>query len=50
MAAAYTGSLLAPPLFGILAENISLGIMPIYLITFLSIMILMIKKTESAVK
>jgi fucose permease len=50
MAAAYTGSLLAPPLFGILAENISLGIMPIYLLTFLSIMILMIKKTESAVK
>lgn len=50
MASAYTGSLLAPPLFGIIAEGTSLRIMPIYLLAFFILMIVMIRKTERAVK
>lgn len=50
MASAYTGSLLAPPLFGIIADGISLKILPIYLLFFFILMIVMIKKTERAVK
>ena len=50
MASAYTGSLLAPPLFGIIAEGISLKILPIYLLSFFILMIVMIRKTERAVK
>jgi len=50
MASAYTGSLLAPPLFGIIAEGTSLRILPIYLLAFFILMIVMIKKTELAVK
>ena len=50
MASAYTGSLLAPPLFGIIAEGTSLRILPIYLLAFFILMIVMIRKTERAVK
>ena len=50
MASAYTGSLLAPPLFGIIADGISLKIMPIYLLGFFILMIVMIRKTERTVK
>lgn len=49
MAAAYTGSLLAPPLFGILADGISLRLMPLYLAAFLVLMTVMISKTERSV-
>ena len=50
MASAYTGSLLAPPLFGIIAEETGLRILPIYLLAFFILMIVMIRKTERAVK
>ena len=45
MASAYIGSLLAPPLFGIVAENISLRLMPLYLAFFFILMITMLAKT-----
>ena len=50
MASAYVGSLIAPPIFGIIAEKISLKLMPIYLGLFFLLMIVMIKKTEKVVK
>jgi fucose permease len=50
MASAYTGSLLAPPLFGIIADGISLKILPIFLLGFFILMIVMIRKTERTVK
>ena len=46
MASAYIGSLLAPPLFGIIAERITLYLMPVYLLLFLILMIVMITKIE----
>lgn len=45
MASAYIGSLLAPPMFGIVAENISLRLMPLYLAFFFILMITMLAKT-----
>jgi fucose permease len=41
MASAYVGSLLAPPLFGILARYISAGMYPFYLALILCLMVLM---------
>ena len=41
MASAYTGSLLMPPLFGIIANNISVALLPIYLALILVLMIFM---------
>lgn len=52
MAAAYVGTTLMPPLFGLLANHISFALYPIYLGIILVLMIVMymnvIKKTESA--
>ena len=45
MASAYVGSLLAPPIFGIIAENISMRLMPLYLAFFFILMITMLAKT-----
>ena len=41
MASAYTGSLLMPPLFGIIANNISVALLPVYLALILVLMIFM---------
>lgn len=46
MASAYVGSTFMPPIFGVLANNISLKIMPIYLAFFLILLLCMISKTE----
>ena len=40
MAAAYVGIMVFPPLYGIMAENISAAVFPLYLALFLSAMIL----------
>lgn len=50
MASAYTGSLLAPPIFGLIGQYVSLRIMPIYLAFFFILMITMIVKTERICK
>ena len=50
MASAYVGTLLMPPLFGLIANHISVGWMPAYLLTILALMIFMherlIRKVE----
>lgn len=41
MASAYVGNLLMPPLFGIIANNISVIFFPIYLLLILIVMVIM---------
>ena len=41
MASAYVGSCLAPPVFGLIANHISAGWMPVYLLAILALMIYM---------
>ncbi len=48
MASAYVGSTFMPPLFGLIANNISLTLMPFYLAFFLILLLIMIYKTEKA--
>jgi len=47
MASAYMGSTFMPPVFGILAENVSIKLMPYYIAAFLVLMIIL---TERAFK
>ncbi len=51
MAAAYVGSCLTPPLFGLIAQHISISLLPLFLAVFLVLMFLMheqlIRKTET---
>ena len=53
MASAYVGSLLMPPLFGLLGKNISMGLLPEYILIILFLMIsmheILCKKTENKV-
>lgn len=44
MASAYIGILLMPPLFGLLADKISSGLLPVFLLILLAVMILMHEK------
>lgn len=46
MASAYVGSTFMPPIFGLLANHISLKLMPLYLVFFLILLLVMISKTE----
>ena len=50
MGFAYVGFCVMPPLFGIIAQNISAGLLPVYLLLLLIVMTLMheimIKKTS----
>ncbi|MDD6051132.1 MAG: MFS transporter [Clostridiales bacterium] len=52
MASAYMGSTLMPPLFGLLANHISVGLYPVYMAIILTVMMLMhervVKQTERA--
>ena len=48
MASAYVGSTFMPPVFGLLANNVSLTLMPVYLAFFLIMLLVMIYKTEKA--
>ena len=41
MASAYTGSTFMPPLFGLIANNIGIGLYPMYLFAFAALMLLM---------
>ncbi|MCL2254927.1 MAG: MFS transporter, partial [Lachnospiraceae bacterium] len=44
MASAYTGSTFMPPLFGLLANGISFGIFPIFLMFFVVLMLIMTER------
>ena len=46
MASAYVGSTFVPPLFGLIANHISLALMPVYLAFFFILLLIMITKTE----
>ncbi|MBQ8414652.1 MAG: MFS transporter [Clostridia bacterium] len=46
MASAYLGSTLMPPLFGLIANHISIRIMPLYLGLFMSLMIIMLTRAD----
>ena len=50
MASAYLGSTLMPPVFGLLAEHIHIGLMPIYLLLFMLFMIICIGHFEKQTK
>ena len=41
MASAYVGTLLMPPLFGLLADHVSIGLLPFYLLILLGLMVYM---------
>ena len=49
MAAAYTGSLIAPPIFGVITQYVSPGLYPVYILIGLVAMIIgheiLVKKT-----
>lgn len=47
MASAYLGATLMPPVFGLIAQNLSVGLYPVYLMVFLILMVLM---TEGATR
>ena len=44
MASAYTGSTLMPPLFGLIANHISIRLFPFYLAAFIVLMAVMTEK------
>lgn len=46
MASAYVGSTFMPPLFGIIANSISLRLMPLFIAFFLVLLFVMIRQTE----
>lgn len=46
MASAYVGSTFMPPIFGLIANHISLQLMPMYLAAFLTLLLVMISLTE----
>ncbi|MBQ8826945.1 MAG: MFS transporter [Oscillospiraceae bacterium] len=46
MASAYVGSTFMPPIFGVIANHISLKLMPFYLIIFFVLLLAMVSKTE----
>ena len=41
MAFAYTGFLIMPPLFGVIADYVTIGLMPIYILAILIVMVVM---------
>ncbi len=45
MASAYLGNCIMPPLFGLVANHISIGLFPAYLLVILAVMVLMYQRT-----
>ena len=50
MACAYVGTSLMPPLFGLIAEHITVSLLPIYLVVILAIMVVMHERLVCKVK
>jgi len=50
MASAYVGSTLLPPLFGLIANHINIGLYPLYIAVFITTTIVMTEKLNKAVK
>jgi fucose permease len=49
MASAYTGATLMPPLFGLIADNINIGLYPMFLLIFAVLVLFMTEKLNKAV-
>lgn len=50
MASAYLGSTFMPPLFGVIAQNVSISIYPVYLAVFAVLMLVMTEKLNKKVQ
>lgn len=50
MASAYVGSTFMPPIFGVIANHVSIYLMPFYILVFTGLMIYMIEKTFRGVE
>jgi fucose permease len=50
MASAYTGTTLMPPLFGIIAEHISIALYPVYLAVFIAVVLIMTERVNRVCK
>lgn len=50
MASAYVGSTFMPPLFGLIADKISIGLYPVYLIFFAIVMLFMSEKLNRVIR
>ncbi len=50
MASAYLGSTLMPPVFGLIADFISIKLLPVYILAFTALMIVMVELTAKRVK
>ncbi len=50
MACAYVGSTFMPPVFGFIAEHISIRFYPLYLLLFVAIMVMMVEKLNKVSK
>lgn len=50
MASAYTGTTLMPPLFGLIANHIDVGLLPCFLLVFWLIMLLAHERVVKACK
>lgn len=50
MACAYVGSTFMPPVFGFIAEHISIRFYPLYLLLFVVIMVMMVEKLKRVSK
>ncbi len=50
MATAYLGTLAAPPVFGILANHIGAGLLPVYLTAFAAVMVVMCERLNRITK
>ena len=48
MASAYLGTTLMPPLFGLLANHISVGLYPVYMTVILVLMVVMHERVVAA--
>ena len=46
MASAYVGNIFMPPLFGVIAEHITIRLLPVYLSGILILMLIMYKKMQ----
>ncbi len=50
MASAYTGTTLMPPLFGLIAEHISIALYPVYLAVFIVVVLIMTERVNRVCK
>jgi fucose permease len=49
MASAYCGSTFMPPVFGLIANNINIGLLPVFIFIFAMLMLFMTEKLNKVV-